>query len=42
MYPYGLTDVQEDQKYDIDINYNYVILRELWSILFEIYNLRRK
>ena len=42
MYPYGLTDVREDQKYDIDINYNYVILRELWSILFEIYNLRRK
>lgn len=42
MFPYGLMEIQEEQKYDIDINYNYVILRELWSILFEIYNLRRK
>lgn len=38
---YGLSDIQEYQKYDIDINYNYTILRELWSILFEIYNMRR-
>lgn len=38
---YGLTDISEEQKFDIDINYNYTILRELWSILFEIYNLRK-
>ena len=42
MNPYGLTDIQEWQKFDIDINYNYTILRELWSILFEIYNLRKR
>lgn len=26
----------------VDINYNYTVLRELWSILFEIYTIRRR
>lgn len=38
--PYSLSDIYESQKFDIDINYNYTILRELWSILFDIYNMR--
>lgn len=42
MYPYGLTNVMESDKFDLDINYNYSILRELWSILFEIYTIRKR
>ncbi len=42
LYPFGLTDVAEAEKFDLDINYNYAILRELWSILFEIYTIRRR
>lgn len=39
--PYGLDNICDNQKGDIDINYNYIMLRELWSILFELYNIRR-
>ena len=34
--------VRDSDKQYIDISYNYNILRELWSILFEIYTLRRR
>ena len=39
---FGLYDVLENQKYQLDINYNYNILRELWSILIDIYNRRNR
>ena len=35
----GFTAVYESAKPDLDINYNYAILRELWSILVEKYTL---
>lgn len=31
-----------DNIKDIDINYNLVLLRELWSILLELYNIKKK
>jgi hypothetical protein len=39
---YGLYNASDLDKASIDINYNYTILRELWSILVEIYTLRTK
>ena len=36
--PYS--NLNENDKYSLDINYNYSILRELWSILLEIYQMR--
>lgn len=36
------TAVYEDNKADLDINYNYTILRELWSILLEFYTRENK
>ena len=40
--PYGFINATEYDKNSIDINYNYTILRELWSILVEIYSIRRR
>ena len=37
---FGADNLNENDKYSLDINYNYSILRELWSILLEIYTLR--
>ena len=37
---FGADNVNEMDKYCLDINYNYTILRELWSILIEIYTMR--
>ena len=37
----GPMQVSENDKYLLDINYNYNILRELWSILIDIYNRRK-
>lgn len=31
-----------DNIEDIDINYNLFLLRELWSILLELYSIKRK
>lgn len=39
--PFGLSDVSENDKYNLDISYNLYILRELWSILLELYNTGR-
>lgn len=36
----GSDNISEDSKYILDINYNYSVLRELWSILLEIYEIR--
>lgn len=36
----GAESVGEEAKYSLDINYNYSILRELWSILLELYEIR--
>ena len=38
----GLYSISNEYKNIVDINYNYSILRELWSILVEIYSLRAK
>ena len=35
------TAVYETSKPDLDINYNYAVLRELWSILVEQYTLQK-
>ena len=40
-FDYGI-DATEKDKYNLDINYNYSILRELFSVLIEIYNIRIK
>ena len=37
---FGADNLEEAAKYSLDINYNYSILRELWSILLEIYTMR--
>lgn len=37
----GPMQVSENDKYLLDINYNYNVLRELWSILIDIYNRRK-
>lgn len=37
---FGADNLNEADKYSLDINYNYSVLRELWSILLEIYSLR--
>lgn len=39
---FGIDDVTNADKQFVDINYNYTILRELWSILLEIYELRKR
>lgn len=39
-YP-SVMEVSENDKHCIDINYNYFLLRELWSILIEFYNMKR-
>lgn len=33
----GIDKMPEEYKFQLDINYNYFILRELWSIIVEIY-----
>lgn len=38
---FGLPEAFEQDKFSLDINYNYNLLRELWSILIDIYNRRR-
>lgn len=40
-YNLGINNVSEYDKKSLDINYNYSILRELWSILIEFYNIGR-
>jgi|GEM_PF-824491 len=37
---FGADNLNEADKYSLDINYNYSVLRELWSILLEIYSFR--
>lgn len=37
---FGADNLNEADKYSLDINYNYAVLRELWSILLEIYQMR--
>ncbi len=39
-YP-SIMDISENDKHCIDINYNYFLLRELWSILIEFYDMKR-
>lgn len=39
---FGITNINEADKHILDINYNYTILRELWSILVEIYSIRKR
>ena len=40
---YGVSNVVRNSDRElIDTNYNYNVLRELWSILLEIYELRRR
>lgn len=34
--------IEDYNKYSLDINYNYSILRELWSIMMEIYNINSR
>jgi hypothetical protein len=41
-YDMGVFSAVEGYKNYLDINYNYAILRELWSILVEIYSIRTK
>ena len=38
---YILSEIGEQDKYILDIGYNYNIIRELWSILIELYSMRR-
>lgn len=38
---FGIKDCTQNDVQSLDINYNYSILRELWSILIDIYNIRR-
>lgn len=38
---FGIKECNINNLQELDINYNYSILRELWSILLEIYNIRR-
>lgn len=38
----GVDRAREIDKYQMDINYNYNVLRELWSILIDIYNRRQR
>ena len=40
-YNLGINNVSEYDKNSLDINYNYSVLRELWSILIEFYNIGR-
>lgn len=37
---FGADNLNESDKYSLDINYNYSILRELWSVLLELYTMR--
>lgn len=37
---FGADNLEESAKFSLDINYNYSVLRELWSILLEIYTMR--
>ena len=39
---YGMTIAKDQDRDNIDISYNYNILREVWSILLEIYTMRRQ
>ena len=39
---YGMTSAKDQDRNNIDISYNYNILREVWSILLEIYTMRRQ
>lgn len=39
---FGISSVSESDINLIDISYNYSILRELWSILLEIYSLQKR
>lgn len=39
---YGIINAKDSDKEYIDGSFNYNILRELWSILLEIYSLRRR
>jgi hypothetical protein len=42
---FGISDfsiLDNSYKQCLDINYNYTILRELWSIIFEIYTIRKR
>lgn len=39
---FGIQNATDADIPIIDINYNYIILRELWSILLEIYSMRKK
>lgn len=40
--PFYISNCDEVYLDKIDINYNYVIIRELWSIVTQIYNIRSK
>ena len=40
--PYCFSSAYETDKSELDINYNYTILRELWSILLEFYTREKR
>lgn len=42
LFTFGICNISESDKKYLDINYNYTILRELWSILLEIYSIQKR